>query len=107
MVNKSGIHPTGSTVLVLLDEVPKTHGGTIELAQMTIEKDQLAQIRATLIECGPLSWENSKGAVPIGSRVIIRKYAGELVTGSDGVKYRVINDKDIYATFDVGTIPTV
>lgn len=111
--NSSGIRPTGRTVLVLLDAVPTTYG-SVALAQETILKDQLSQIRATLVDRGPLAWRKNfgdwllrfKARLPVGSRVIMRKYAGEFVTGSDGVMYRIINDEDIYATLAVGTTPT-
>ena len=100
MENKSGLHPTGRTVLVLLEEVPEKHG-SIALHESTLEKDRLAQIHARLIEAGPLAWSKEPtAAVPIGSRVVIKKYAGEYVTGVDGIKYRIINDGDIYAIRD-------
>lgn len=105
MENKSGLHPTGRTVLVHLDPVP-TRYGMVELHQSTVEKDQMAQVHGTLIATGPLAWETSlRAAVPIGSMLIIKRYAGEYVTGVDGVKYRIINDNDIYAIRDF-TLPT-
>lgn len=106
MENTSGLHPTGRTVLVLLDEVPTSYG-SVALAEETINKDRLAQIRATLVEVGPIAWQKDKAQfspeqmaslkVPVGTRVIIRRYAGELVTGFDGVSYRIVNDEDIWA----------
>jgi len=33
----------------------------------------------------------------IGDRVIFRRYAGEQFDGDDGIKYRLMNDKDILA----------
>lgn len=99
MENKSGIHPTGCTVLVLLDEVPRSHG-MIELPEQAIMQNQLAQIRGTVIEPGPKAWGDLAPIQP-GSRVIFRRYAGELVTGADKVMYRIMNDKDIFATFDL------
>lgn len=109
MENKSGLHPTGKMVLVLLDEVP-TKSGLVELAESTIQKDQMAQIHGTLIEVGPLAWTDNQDKltqeqmaqrrVPVGSAVVIKRYAGEYMTGIDKVKYRVINDIDIWATRD-------
>lgn len=100
MENKSGLHPTGRMVLVLLDEVPQAHG-SIQLHESTIARDQMAQVHATLVEVGPLAWEKEpKARVEIGSSIVIKRYAGEYMTGLDNVKYRVINDNDIYATRD-------
>lgn len=100
MENKSGLHPTGRMVLVLLDQVPEKHGA-IALHESTINKDQMAQVHATLMEVGPLAWEKEpKARVSLGSAVVIKRYAGEYITGVDGIKYRIINDNDIYATRD-------
>ena len=98
MSNESGIHPTGSLVLVLMDQVA-THHGTIALTEESIVAQQTAQIRGTLIEEGPVGAQT--GVIPIGSRVICRRYAGELITGMDGLyRYRVMKADDIWATFD-------
>lgn len=97
MVNNSDIHPTGLRVLVLMDPVPETYG-SIALTPEAIQRDKIAQIRGTLVEVGPLAWKDG-GALSLGSRVIIRRYAGELVTGNDGISYRITNDNDLYATF--------
>lgn len=95
MENKSGLHPTGTRVLVLLDPVP-TKSGLVALHESTINKDEMAQVHATLVEKGPLA----ETTIPIGSAVVIKRYAGEYLTGMDLVKYRLINDADIYATRD-------
>ena len=104
--NSSGIHPTGSLVLVLMDQVATHHGG-IALTDESITAQQVAQIRGTLLEIGPRAWEEERyGTGPgqhpnIAARVICRRYAGELVTGMDNLfRYRVMNDKDIWAIFD-------
>ncbi len=100
MENKSGLHPTGRTVLVLLDKVPEKQGSFV-MPESVVVKDQMAQIHGTLIEPGPLAWQKEPtAAVPTGSRVVIKRYAGEYVTGMDSVKYRIINDTDIYAIRD-------
>lgn len=101
MENKSGLHPTGRTVLVLMEEVPEKSTGGVVLHESTVKKDRLAQIHATLVETGPLAWQKEPQArVELGSRVVIKRYAGEYVTGIDGIDYRIINDVDIYATRD-------
>ena len=73
--------------------------GLLDLTDDAIHAQQLAQIRGTVIELGP----EAKLTTPIGARVICRRYAGELVTGNDDIfRYRVMNDKDIWATFEDG-----
>lgn len=100
MENTSGLHPTGRMVLVLLDPVPQKHG-SIQLAESTVERDQMAQVHATLVATGPLAWmQEPKASVTPGTTVVIKRYAGEYLTGLDNVKYRVINDSDIYAIRD-------
>lgn len=105
--NKAGIYPIGRMVLVLLDPVP-THHGSIAIPESVQERDKLAQVRATLIACGGTAWkeeDSPKEAVPVGSRVSIRRYAGEYMIGKDEVPYRIINDKDVFATLD-NDVPT-
>lgn len=86
--------------MVLLDPVPTSHG-LVELHESTIQKDQMAQVHATLVEVGPLAWEKEpKARVDPGTTVVIKRYAGEYMTGIDNIKYRVINDNDIYAIRD-------
>ena len=102
--NEAGIHPTGSLVLVLMDKV-SSKMGLLDLTDDAIHAQQLAQIRGTIVECGPRAWEEDRtkhyDRPRVGDRVICRRYAGELVTGNDGLfRYRVMNDKDIWAVFD-------
>src|SRR5690242_6460341 len=101
-VNTSGIHPTGRTVLVRLDPIPRMSEGGIEMPQEIIDRDNLAQIRGNLIVSGPSAFKDGEHLfLEPGSRVIFRRYAGEPVDGNDGLSYRIMNDKDIYATVDV------
>ena len=85
-----------------MDQVA-THHGAIAMTDEVIVAQQLAQIRGTIVECGPDAWEldGVKSHLPEGARVICRRYAGELITGMDGLyRYRVMKDADIWATFD-------
>lgn len=77
------------------------------MPEAVITKDRLGQVRGTLVVSGPLAWKEldrhgnpTLTELPDGTRVIIRRYSGEFVTGADGVSYRLVNDKDIFATFD-------
>lgn len=105
MENKSGIHPKGWTVLVAPTEVEKkSESGILLYAPSEEDRVQLAQIYGKVVEIGPLAWideEDKDGNhIPrckVGDNVIFRRHAGEQFDGNDGVKYRLMNDKDIYA----------
>lgn len=111
MNNSSGIHPTGSLVLVLMDQVA-THMGVVALTDDSIGAQQIAQIRGVVVECGPLAWngplDRPELALTPGTRIICRRYAGELLAGMDGLyRYRVMADKDIWATTDAPPLAVV
>lgn len=95
MVNTSGLHPIGKRVLVLLEEVPTAHGA-IALTNQTIERDQMAQIHARIVELGP----DLTSPHPPGTRVCIKRYAGEYLMGVDNLRYRILSYDDIHAHRD-------
>lgn len=100
--NKSAIHPKGYTLLIkpLVIE-NKTESGIIMRAASEEDKAQMAQVYGVVIEIGPCAWDDEP--VPrakVGENVVFRRYSGEQFTGNDGEKYRVILDKDVYATKD-------
>jgi co-chaperonin GroES (HSP10) len=93
----TGIEPKGHLVLVLPDFVPRESKGGIALPDDTVERDEMAQIFARVVLLGPNCWYDEGGVkrAKVGDRVMIAKFAGQLVTGGDGKRYRVINDKDV------------
>lgn len=103
MTNESGIFPTEYRVLIapeLLDE--KTAGG-IYLPQESKERMDFAVLKGTLVAVSPLAftyedWKDNEGAKPkVGDKVLFAKYAGAVVDGKDGKKYRICADKDVTA----------
>ncbi len=99
--NPSGIMPTEYKVLIapkLTEE--KTKGGII-LPDTTKERDQHAQMEGVIVAVSPLafSYDNWKDGLPpkVGDAVLFAKYAGAIVTGRDGIDYRIVNDKDVAA----------
>ncbi len=102
MENKSGIHPKGFTVLIAPEAVEETSKGGIVLQTITQQdREQMAQVYGKVIEIGPIAWNDEPyHRAKVGEKVIFRRYSGEQFEGSDGVKYRIINDKDIFATKD-------
>jgi chaperonin GroES len=101
--NNSGIHPSEFNVLVRPKPVEEKTKGGIILPDNTKEREQFAQLEGVLIEASPLAFTYHDGTVEAfnppkaGDRILFAKYAGALVTGSDGVDYRIIKDKDLTA----------
>ena len=100
MKNESGIQPVEFKVLVKVDELEEVTEGGIIIPEDVRAKEALAIANATLIAVGGNAFTepNWKGLIPQpGMRVIIAKYSGNLLKGSDGVEYRLCSDKDIAA----------
>ena len=75
----------------------------IVMPDTVAERSAMIETRATVIEAGPLAWEEERvpRAAP-GDKVLISKFAGVIVSGTkDGVKYRLVNDRDIYCKIEV------
>ena len=97
MVNPSGIDPTWIRVLVRLDEVEEVTAGGIVLPQIVKEREELKQVKATMIAVGGNAFDDFKGAVPQpGDRVYVGRYAGARVIGEDGIEYRMVNGRDVF-----------
>ena len=97
MQNKSGFLPLGHRLLVLPDTVEKTTQSGIVLVEETTGRDEMAQIKGTVVAVGDGCWKDttSQDWAKPGDRVVFGKYAGLLWTGHDGRKYRVLNDLDV------------
>ena len=102
--NTSGCWPIRDRVLVLPDVVKETtESGLIVKPQSTREKEEMRQIKATLIALGgdafdvgsPQAWREPLPKV--GDRIYVKIAAGLLHPGKDGKEYRLINDADILA----------
>ena len=91
-----GFEPANNKVLVLPDPVATHSMGGIAMPSELIEKQEYAQIFATLVAVGPDAWKDRKTpAAGVGDRVMIAKFTGQLFTGPNGRRYRVIHDMDI------------
>lgn len=106
MTNTSGVRPLDNRVLVKPDNVEKTTKGGIIL--IDTEKEEMAQVRGTLIAAGVNAWAEAAATSPKfemplpGTRVLIAKYGGIVIDGIDGEKYRIMNDADITGVLDHG-----
>ena len=100
MTNTSGIQPVEYKVLVLPEKIEEKTEGGIYMPDSTKEKEEWAQIKATLIAVGGSAFcdPDWKKPIPqIGDQVYIAKYAGNFIEGKDGKEYRLCSDKDIGA----------
>lgn len=107
-VNRSGRRPVNDLVVVMLDDVLKVTLGGIELPEDYIERMNLAAETGVVVAVGPgaFKWSADRrrpfeGEPPRpGDRVQIDRYAGALITGKDGQKYRLVPDRQIGALLD-------
>ncbi|MGH7748487.1 MAG: hypothetical protein ACREQ5_27570 [Candidatus Dormibacteria bacterium] len=92
----SGFIPCAHLVVILPDPVQRASAGGIEFTEELINRNEMAQIFGVVVSVGNNVWfdEPIHRAV-VGDRVMFAKFRGELFTGSDGKRYRVMNDKDI------------
>jgi co-chaperonin GroES (HSP10) len=91
-----GFEPANNKVVVLPDPIMRESAGGIALPDELIFKEEMAQIFATLVAVGPDAWGDKRAAAAeVGDRVMIAKFTGQLFTGPDNRRYRVIHDMDI------------
>ena len=91
------ITPMGYKVLVKPIEVDETtEGGIIIKAAETKEKEEFAQEQAIFVRAGSLAFREPQWLeIPsAGTKVVFKKYAGIVVKGTDGEKYRLMEDND-------------
>lgn len=97
MQNESGFKPLGHRVLVLPDSVETVTAGGIVLAREITGREEMAQVRGVVVEVGEGCWKDTSTSdwARAGESVVFGKYAGLMWEGSDGKKYRILNDLDI------------
>ena len=88
-------------VLRRLTAEEKTSGGII-LTRETVQKDQMAEQKATIVALGDCVWRDEpKPRANVGDRVLFSKWAGYQLAGpADGETYRVVNDSDIFMVIE-------
>lgn len=103
--NESGYLPIGDMVIILTDQVASKTGGGIELPDDMLERLNLAAETGVVAAVGEgaFTWSHDRkrpfsGRKPhIGDKVFIERYSGQLLTGNDGLKYRLLVDKQVGA----------
>lgn len=97
MKNTSGLKPLGRAVLVEHYE-PEVKSSIIALPDAVHDRTLMVEQRAVVVEIGPACWPDEPARAKPGDRVLISKMSGYMTTGpADGKKYRIINDRDIFA----------
>ena len=96
MTNTSGLAPLGRAVLVKPYE-PERKKGMIELPDIVKDRTEMVEIRAQIIEVGPACWPDEPARAKPGDLVFISKMSGMIAVGpADGLRYRIVNDRDIF-----------
>jgi co-chaperonin GroES (HSP10) len=103
--NKSGLHPVGRAILVKPYK-PAQKDSLIYIPDAVETNMQTVDQRAVVVEVGPAAFaEEIEGGygprcVP-GDHVMIAAYAGFMAKGlNDGVQYRYVNDRDVFAQIE-------
>lgn len=104
-MNTSGINPTGHNVVIKIEKAPEKSAGGIILPDKVIERENLASVKGVMVAAGPTAgdyadWPDGQAFIPVGSRVLLRKFAGCEVKGDDGHDYRVCEDKEVLAALE-------
>lgn len=94
-MNKSGMQPVGRRVLVKPVEVEEVSEGGIVLAKRHVEREEMAQVRGEVVAMGSDAFNELSDKLSIGDKCMIARYAGVLIDGDDGEKYRLCWDEDI------------
>ena len=103
-MNPSGVKPLGRAVLVK-PYTPERKEGLIVLPDDALQRDQMVEQRAIVIEVGKFAWHDEpEPRASAGQKVLVSKFAGYMVRGTaDGEQYRLVNDRDIFAAIEQET----
>lgn len=94
MNNNSGYIPLRDAVLLKHIEAPI---GALVLPDTVRDRSLMLEQKAEIIDYGPDCWFVEGGVLKVGDKVIIAKMAGYFAAGIDGERYRIVNDRDIFA----------
>ena len=98
--NTSGVAPLGRAVLVEYYE-PERKASVIVVPDAVRDKEVMLEQRAVVGECGPACWPDEPPRARPGDRVLIARMSGYALAGpADGKRYRIINDRDIFARIE-------
>lgn len=94
---KPGVTPTKFRVLILPDVVNDMTPGGVAIPGQSLDKEENGQTEGEFISAGGKAfndWKPEEIPQP-GKRVVFERYAGQYLTGDDGLEYRLMNDDQI------------
>ena len=98
-MNTSGWKPTGHRILVRVEQVERKTESGIIIADITADKEQIAQDAGIVVEVGNTAYsDQSEQWCEVGDYIKFGRYAGQVIRpkeADDEVEYRVINDLDV------------
>jgi chaperonin GroES len=99
-MNNSGLTPLGRAVLLEPFKVERKTKGGIVLPDSVVQRDELAEQKARVVEVGPHAWRGETPWAKVGDLIVFSKWAGHACVGPlDKKQYRVVNDNDIFMRF--------
>lgn len=100
-MNPSGIRPIGDQVLLLPEQVSQTTDSGIQImTDKEMDRLELAQVEGVVVEISQKMLTSGPLEFSVGQRVVFAKYAGLLLDGDDGKRYRLIETKDIKGVYE-------
>jgi co-chaperonin GroES (HSP10) len=101
MENNSGLRALGRAILIKPYE-PNIGGGLIVIPDSVKTGMATLEHRAIVIQVGPEAWKDEGSPrAKAGDRVFVAAFAGHMAVGTkDGIQYRFVNDRDIFAAID-------
>ena len=91
----------GNRILVKPDPIEELTEGGIYIPDQVKNTHENAQQTGLLVAAGQSAWDSWKHPwAKIGDRVMFARYGGTNLIGSDGDKYRLINDEQLAAQVD-------
>jgi chaperonin GroES len=86
--------PLDDRVLAIVEKTEKKTAGGIILPDSTKDRQDMAQLEATIVSMGEAAYEDLNVKPKPGDRVLISKHAG-LIYFIDEVEHRLLNSGDI------------
>ncbi len=101
-----GFNPSEYNVVVAPPRVAEKTAGGIILATESQETMEAGFQLGRLVRVSPIAFNYERwpeGTYPPqeGDVVMYARYAGVIITGQDGNKYRIMKDKDITGTYEI------
>lgn len=103
IANNSGYRPVGKAVLLRAFELSEKRS-RIHVPEDVLMSSATCDTQGIVVAIGPDCWNgpNETPRAKIGDKVLITKFSGGMLTGSDGFVYRMIPDHAIYAVKEDG-----